>query len=168
MKIDLRTINKDEEELIWKIVYVTAEMEKTGETIEKAKKNADRRRYVCNWGKPDDYGIIAETPVPGRELVGAAWMRLLTFENKGAGYVDDQTPELSIGLFKGYRNRGIGKKMMIKLIDDVRGKVDKICLSVRDYNTLAISLYKSVGFEFFGPPFKNRVGTMTHKMLLKF
>jgi|TARA_B100000579_G_C22803690_1_gene841320 ribosomal protein S18 acetylase RimI-like enzyme len=167
MKIDLRTINKDDEELIWKIVYVTADMEKTGETIEEAKKNADRRRYVCEWGKPFDYGIIAETSDSDRGLVGVAWMRLLTFDNKGAGYVDDQTPELSIGLFKEYRNRGIGKKMMIKLIDDVRGKVDKICLSVRDYNTPAISLYETFGFGIHGTPFKNRAGTMTHKMLLK-
>ena len=119
VKIDFRAIDKDDEELIWKIVYVTADMGKTGETIEEAKKNADRRRYVCEWGKPLDYGIIGETPVPGKELVGAAWLRLLKFENKGAGYVDDQTPELSIGIFKGYRNGGIGKKMMIKLIDDV-------------------------------------------------
>lgn len=167
MKIDLRTINKDDEELIWKIVYVTADMEKTGETIEEAKKNADRRRYVCEWGKPFDYGIIAETSDPARGLVGVAWMRLLTFDNKGAGYVDDQTPELSIGLFKRYRNRGIGKKMMMKLIDDVRGKVDKICLSVRDYNTPAISLYETFGFGIYGTPFKNRVGTLSFKMMLR-
>jgi len=167
MQIDLRKIKKDDEELIWKIVYVTADMEKTGETIEKAKKSADRRRYVCNWGGPYDYGIIAETSVPEKKLVGAAWMRLLKFENKGAGYIDDQTPELSIGLFKEYRNRGIGKKMMMNLIDDVRGKVDKICLSVRDYNAPAISLYETLGFEIYGTPFKNRVGTMSFKMMLR-
>jgi ribosomal protein S18 acetylase RimI-like enzyme len=167
VKIDFRAIDKDDEELIWKIVYVTADMGKTGETIEEAKKNADRRRYVCEWGKPLDYGIIGETPVPGKELVGAAWLRLLKLGNKGAGYVDDQTPELSIGIFKGYRNRGIGKKMMIKLIDDVRGKVDKICLSVRDYNTPAISLYETLGFEIYGIPFNNRVGTKSFKMILK-
>jgi ribosomal protein S18 acetylase RimI-like enzyme len=167
VKINLRKINKGDEELIWKIVYITADMDKTGETIEKAKKNADRRRYVCNWGGPLDYGIIAETRAPETKLVGAAWMRLLTFENKGAGYVDDQTPELSIGLFKEYRNHGIGKQMMIKLIDDVRGKVEKICLSVRDYNASAISLYKTLGFEMYGTPFKNRVDTMSFKMMLR-
>ena len=46
MKIDLRTINKDDEELIWKIVYVTADMEKTGETIEEAKKKR-RSKKIC-------------------------------------------------------------------------------------------------------------------------
>lgn len=167
MKVEFREINEDDEELIWNIVYVTADMEKSGETIEQAKQNPDRRRYICDWGKPFDYGVVAETPAPAKKLIGLAWMRLLTYENKGAGYIDDETPELSIGLFKEYRNLGIGKKMMIRLIDDVRGKVDKICLSVRDYNTPAISLYETLGFGMYGTPFKNRVGTMSFKMMLR-
>ena len=167
MKVEFRELNEDDEELIWNIVYVTADMEKSGETIEQAKQNPDRRRYICDWGKPFDYGVVAETPAPGKKLIGLAWMRLLTYENKGAGYIDDETPELSIGLFKEYRNLGIGKKMMIRLIDDVRGKVDKICLSVRDYNKPAISLYETLGFGMYGTPFKNRVGTMSFKMMLR-
>ena len=135
--------------------------------LRKLKKTPIEEDMCVNWGKPFDYGIIAETSDPARGLVGVAWMRLLTFDNKGAGYVDDQTPELSIGLFKRYRNRGIGKKMMMKLIDDVRGKVDKICLSVRDYNTPAISLYETFGFGIYGTPFKNRVGTLSFKMMLR-
>ena len=167
MKVECRAINEKDEDLIWKIVYVTADMEKTGETITEAKKNPDRRRYVCDWGKPFDYGVIAETPAPGKKLIGLAWMRLLTYENKGAGYIDDETPELSIGLFEEFRNQGIGKLLMTELINCARGKVSGICLSVRDYNLPAISLYKSLGFEFHGSPFNNRVGTMSHKMLLK-
>ena len=50
-------------------------------------------------------------------------MRLLTYENKGAGYIDDG---MNINwIIQEYRNLGIGKKMMIRLIDDVRGKVTK-------------------------------------------
>lgn len=167
VKIDFRAIDKDDEELIWKIVYVTADMGKTGETIEEAKKNADRRRYVCDWGKPFDFGVIAETPAPEKTLIGVAWMRLLTYENKGAGYIDDDTPELSIGLLEDFRNQGIGKMLMSELINWAQGKVQGICLSVRDYNKPAISLYHSLGFEIYGIPFNNRVGTKSFKMILK-
>jgi ribosomal protein S18 acetylase RimI-like enzyme len=167
VKVEFRELNKDDEELVWNIVYVTADMEKCGETLEQAKQNPDRRRYICDWGKPFDYGIIAQTSGADSIFVGAAWMRLLKIENKGAGYIDDSTPELSIGVHEEFRKQGIGKALICKLIDGVRGKVPGICLSVRDYNGPAISLYESLGFEFHGPPFKNRVGTMSHKMLLK-
>jgi len=167
MEVEYRTINKNDENLIWEIVYVTADMAKTGETLQQAKQNPDRRRYICNWGKPFDCGIIAQIPGANSVFIGAAWMRLLKIENKGAGYIDDATPELSIGVHEKFRKQGIGKSLMHKLIDGVRGKVPGICLSVRDYNHPAISLYESLGFEFHGPPFKNRIGTMSHKMLLK-
>ena len=85
MKVEFREVNEDDEELIWNIVYVTADMEKSGETIEQAKQNPDRRRYICDWGKPFDYGIIAQTSGVVSIFVGAAWMRLLKIENKGAG-----------------------------------------------------------------------------------
>ena len=49
MKVEFREINEDDEELIWNIVYVTADMEKSGETLEQAKQNPDRRRYICDW-----------------------------------------------------------------------------------------------------------------------
>ena len=39
MKVEFRELNEDDEELIWNIVYVTADMEKSGETIEQAKQN---------------------------------------------------------------------------------------------------------------------------------
>ena len=78
MKVEFREINEDDEELIWNIVYVTADMEKSGETLEQAKQNPDRRRYICDWGKPFDYGIIAQTSGADSIFVGAAWMRLLS------------------------------------------------------------------------------------------
>ena len=100
-------------------------------------------------------------------MIGVAWMRLLTYENKGAGYIDDDTPELSIGLLEDFRNQGIGKMLMSELINWAQGKVQGICLSVRDYNKPAISLYHSLGFEIYGIPFNNRVGTKSFKMILK-
>ncbi|MDA0725469.1 MAG: hypothetical protein O3B25_14550 [Verrucomicrobia bacterium] len=52
MKIDFRAIDKDDEELIWKIVYVTADMGKTGETIEEAKKMPIEEDMFVNGESP--------------------------------------------------------------------------------------------------------------------
>ena len=38
MQVKFRKLGKSDEELIWEIVYVTADMENTGETIKEAKK----------------------------------------------------------------------------------------------------------------------------------
>jgi GNAT superfamily N-acetyltransferase len=53
-------------------------------------------RYVQGWGQP----------------VAAVWLRLLMSENKGYGYVGDDTPELSIAVLPEYRGQGIGTELL--------------------------------------------------------
>jgi hypothetical protein len=53
------------------------------------------RIYVENWGKPNDIGFIASLD---DRPVGAVWLRLLTGNPHGYGFVDDSTPELTIAL----------------------------------------------------------------------
>ena len=59
-------------------------------------------KYIDNWGK-DKYDIAFVVEVD-HQLVGAIWGRLLTQENKGYGFVDNNTPELSLAVKSGYRN----------------------------------------------------------------
>ena len=66
-------------------------------------------RYVEGWGQPEDEGFLA---LDGEKPVGAVWLRLLTGDNHGYGYVDDLTPELSIAILPEYRGRGIGKALL--------------------------------------------------------
>ena len=52
--------------------------------------------YAAGFGtQVGDSGFVAEA---GDERIGAAWVRLLQDENRGYGYVDDETPELTIGV----------------------------------------------------------------------
>ncbi len=77
--------------------------------------------------------------------VGAVWLRLLTRNNKGYGYVDDDTPELGIAVFPEYRGQGIGTQLLTHLLESPCGQ-SSISLSVSLDNP-AVSLYERFGFE---------------------
>lgn len=104
-------------------------------------------RYVEEWGRESDAGFVAleENGQP----VGAIWLRLLTGNEKGFGYVDDDTPELGMAVLPEYRNQGIGTNLLSHLINYAEGSYDSISLSVAEGNP-ALSLYRRLGFEVVG------------------
>ncbi|PID57462.1 MAG: GNAT family N-acetyltransferase [Ignavibacteriae bacterium] len=108
-------------------------------------KDKSLSKYIDNWEKDKfDIALVMEV---NNQLVGAIWGRLLTNENKGFGYVDDNTPELSTAVKNEYRNQGIGTKL-IKAINTEYKKigVEFLSLSVDKANN-ASNLYKRLGFE---------------------
>src|SRR3954451_1589454 len=54
------------------------------------------RRYLDDWGRPGDAGVVAIAR-DGRRL-GAAWYRLFPIDDPGWGFVAADIPELSIGV----------------------------------------------------------------------
>src|SRR5207237_7112705 len=60
-------------------------------------------RYVNNFGRPGDAGLIAWENGP----IGAAWYRLFTAREPGCGFVDEQTPELTIAVRPSRRGSGL-------------------------------------------------------------
>jgi ribosomal protein S18 acetylase RimI-like enzyme len=95
-------------------------------------------KYVGDW-RDSDFGFLAE----GDDgPVGAVWMRYFTAANPGYGFVDEQTPELSIGVHEGVRGQGVGRALMRAAIE---AAPDRLSLSVEDGNR-AIHLYESFGF----------------------
>ncbi len=102
-------------------------------------------RYVRGWKKrAGDCGFLARDAATGQS-VGAAWLRLLVGENKGYGYVDDDTPELSIAVLPEYRGQGVGTQLLIHLLASDCGQ-SSISLSVSLDNP-ALRLYERFGFE---------------------
>ena len=55
------------------------------------------RRYLQDWDQPHDTGFVAVDPVTVKPI-GAAWLPLLIGDQKGYGYLDDATPELTIAV----------------------------------------------------------------------
>ncbi|MCS6712522.1 GNAT family N-acetyltransferase [Brachybacterium sp. EF45031] len=99
--------------------------------------------YVEGW-TPDQGGVVAS--LGGRD-VGAAWLRYLPFTDPGYGYLEEDVPELTIGLDPVARGRGIGRALLQALTDQaIERGVERVSLSVEPQNTTAMVLYLSEGF----------------------
>jgi GNAT superfamily N-acetyltransferase len=105
-------------------------------------------RYLAGWKRRDDIGIVAT--IDGRPIA-AAWCRVLPASEPGYGYVDDQTPELSIGVERDWRGRGIGTLLLRALLREAaRAGHRAISLSVSAENAAALRLYRKLGFVVVG------------------
>jgi len=102
--------------------------------------------YVSGWPRPGDLGVVAEDGQP----VGAAWLRLLPEHDRGYGFVHAATPELSIGVVRTHRGRGIGSLLLQGLVFSARAQRHKaLSLSVEPDNP-ARRLYERCGFQVVG------------------
>ena len=101
--------------------------------------------YINGFGnQKDDYCLVAETD---NRIIGAVWVRILSGKVKGYGYVDDETPEFAISLFKEFRSLGIGIKLMQQMIEHLKKQeYTQTSLSVQKEN-YAVKMYQKLGFE---------------------
>ena len=98
--------------------------------------------YLAGWPRHGDYGLVAEQDGP----VGAAWYRTFTEASHGYGFVAEDVPELAIAVIASRRHEGIGRRLLIDLIDaSVRQGYPGLSLTVAEQNP-ARALYESVGF----------------------
>ena len=106
-------------------------------------------RYVLNWGRPGDEGLVA---LDEANPVGAAWYRLFSREEAGFGFVDEQTPELTIAVVPSRRGKGFGHELMTGLLERARrAGYDALSLSVAK-DSPAVSLYERYGFRAVAEP----------------
>lgn len=106
----------------------------------------ETRIYAEDWGSPTDMGIVAV--VDGID-VGACWMRVLP-QDVGLASVDAVTPQLGIALEPGYRRKGYGKALTLRILKEAwdRG-YSQVSLTVHPLNP-AIALYEACGFRKIG------------------
>ena len=77
------------------------------------------------------------------KVVGAVWTRIMN----DYGHVDDETPSFAISLYKEYRSRGFGTRMMREMLKLLREQgYKKASLAVQKAN-YAVSMYETVGFR---------------------
>jgi ribosomal protein S18 acetylase RimI-like enzyme len=144
---NIRPLRQDECDILSDFLY-EAIYQKEGDTplSRVVISNPELEVYIKDFGKKDDYCLVAE--VDG-EIIGAVWTRITFGEVKGQGYVDDQTPEFAVSLYREYRNRGIGLRLMKKMLNLLKIKgYSQASLSV-DKENYAVKLYRDLGFRVY-------------------
>jgi ribosomal protein S18 acetylase RimI-like enzyme len=146
MGYSLRRARVSDIDFLWVMLYEAAYAAEDGvPDAASLRRHAVLVRYVEGWGRRNDLGVVASDDETG-ELVGAAWVRLLTGDASGYGYVDDDTPELAIAVALHHRGRGLGERMLRELLAVAAVTFGAVSLSVRSDNP-ALRLYERVGFE---------------------
>jgi ribosomal protein S18 acetylase RimI-like enzyme len=100
--------------------------------------------YIKDFGKASDLCLVAEL---NGILTGAIWTRVFPETEKGYGWVDENTPELSMSVNKNYRNLGIGTKLLTSMLERLKQlNYKQVSLSV-DRRNFAFRLYQKFDFE---------------------
>ena len=109
-----------------------------------AVEDASLWRYVSGWGRRGDTAVVAlEEGFP----IGAAWFRLFSRDEPGFGFVDEQTPEVSIAVVPSRRGRGIGSELLDALVEVAEEQgYGGLSLSVAD-DSPAMHMFETQGFE---------------------
>jgi len=110
-------------------------------------------RYVNNWGRPGDAGIIAWENGP----IGAAWYRIFKEREPGFGFINERTPELTIAVVPSRRGSGLGGQLLEALLERAR-RDGHATISLSAEKGLT-GLYERYGFR----PVEEKDGTVTMK-----
>jgi len=146
MKYLIKPLKKNEYHILEKMLYEAIYQPDEDNLIpKKVIEEPEIRTYIDNFGeKKGDYCFVAK--IDGT-IVGTVWTRILADDIKGFGFIDSETPEFAISLFKEYRSKGIGTKLMRTMIEHLRNSGYKqTSLNVKKEN-YAVQLYKNMGFR---------------------
>jgi len=107
----------------------------------------DIAHYYTAFPAERDFGLVDDDAGTVRAV---AWLVFLPEDEPGYGFVDADTPELSITTFEGFRGRGIGGALLAQLIALAQSRgLERLSLSVEDGNN-ARHLYERAGFRVVG------------------
>ncbi len=169
MDVALRPATTADEPFLWSMLFEASHGADDGlQSAADLQAVPELARYVEGWGRPTDLGVVATAGAASAGELGAAWVRLLTGDQAGYGYVDDETPELAIAVVPGRRASGVGAVMLDGLLVAARGRFPGVCLSVRADNP-ARRLYERAGFRLVDDSdVDNRVGGTSVTMVVRF
>ena len=141
MDYKIREIRKNEysilSDFLYEAVFIPKGMDKPPRSIIE---KPELQVYIADFGKADDWCLVAETR---QKIVGAVWARIMN----DYGHIDDKTPSLAISLYEEYRGLGIGTalmKAMLLLLKDKKYKQASLSVQKQNY---AADMYRNTGFE---------------------
>src|SRR5438094_5251409 len=112
-------------------------------------RRAGSRPLLRRMGRSGDRGVVA-IDESGRR-VGAAWYRLFAQDDRGYGFVDEHTPEITMAVEPSARGRGLGEALMHALVAAAQQEgLRALSLSVEKDNVRALRIYTKLGFRRVG------------------
>jgi len=145
MILSIRPLQVSEIDYLQKMLYEAIFVSKGDDPLPKSiVHRPELKKYYNNWGMENDLAFVAEKN--GRRI-GIVWSRIFKASNKGYGFVDENTPEVSISIHPEYRNQGIGTQLLRSIFHETASMgIEKISLST-DKRNKAVNLYKRECFE---------------------
>ena len=130
MDYQIREIKESEypilSDFLYEAIFIPKGMDKPPKSIIE---QPELQIYVADFGKADDWCLVAETK---EKIIGAVWVRIMN----DYGHVDDETPSFAISLYEEYRHLGIGTALMramIKLLKDKGYKQASLSVQKANY-----------------------------------
>jgi GNAT superfamily N-acetyltransferase len=153
----IRSATQDDLGILWDFVAIAA----YEPNVDAAKAVPFVAAHLAGWRRPQDFGFIAE-----REgmAIGAAWARQFSPHEQPAFYVDECTPEVTIGVRPHIRGQGVGRMLLDAVIAEAARRGVGLCLNVRHDNP-ARRLYERIGFRLVESGIPNRVGGTSFGMI---
>lgn len=116
-------------------------------TLDDVDASPEISHYFTNFPSGADFGLADDE---GGVVKAVAWLVHFSADDPGYGFVDPETPELSMTTFAAWRGLGIGSSLLSELISQARSRgVPAISLSVEDGND-ARRQYERAGFSRVG------------------
>lgn len=156
--LSLREATPEDTEFLYQILHIAAYEasnealpEGFGTSLQTARSYAWFNRYVMDWGRDNDFGLIASTE-DGKQVAAASY-REYDETDYFSSTVDKLFPahpfiELAIGIKKGYRGNGLGPFLPTHLARQAGTTgFPSIHLCVSNSNTHAQHVYEGVGFR---------------------
>src|SRR5260370_35667360 len=103
--IQLRAATNDDLSILWDFLAIAAY-----ETdVAAAQAVPFVAAHLAGWRRQEDFGFIAELD---GAAIGAAWARQFSPDEQPAFYVDNRTPEITIGVKPSLQGQGVGGMLL--------------------------------------------------------
>lgn len=128
-------------EMLYEAIYVPAGEAKLSREIVR---EPHLSKYVEDFGRRGDVALVL---CSDDLLIGAIWARVFSNEDSSYGFVDENTPEISMAIVEDFRGRRAGTMMLEKMFQRLKTDgVKQVSLSVDKQNRV-VNLYQRSGFE---------------------
>ena len=104
-------------------------------------------RYIDGWGRKGDTALIS---IDEGHRLGAGWYRLFRAAAPGYGFLDEETPELTIAVVPSRRGEGIGQELLHDLLERARADGYPALSASVERNHPEVHIFEREGFETVG------------------